>query len=77
MDERNQKVLSRAVHVILSLPTIGGVICEISSKEHEGRSSLLLKAPHVYILDTKAILDSAVLLVRHASLLYSCTHHGG
>ena len=30
-----------------SLPKIGGV-CEISSKENEGYSSLLLKAPHMH-----------------------------
>ena len=63
MNERNQKVLSRAIHVIFSLPKIGEVVCEISSKEHEGPSSLLLKAPHIYILDTKDILVSAVLLL--------------
>ena len=64
VNERNQKVLSIAIHVF-SLPKIGGVLCEISSKEHEGPSSLLLKALHiyVYILDTKAILVSAVLLL--------------
>ena len=76
VNERNQKVLSRAIHVIFSLPKIGGVVCEISSKEHEGPSSLLLKAPHVYILDTRAILVSAVLLILYASLLYCCTLHG-
>ena len=48
VNERGQKVLSRAIHVIFSLPKIGGVVCEISSKEHEGPSSLLLKAPHIY-----------------------------
>ena len=72
VNERNQKVLwSRAIHVIFSLPKIGGVVCEISSKEHDGPFSLLLKAPHImYILDTKAILVSAVLLLLYASLLY-------
>ena len=77
VNERNQKVLSRAIHVIFSLPKIGGVVCEISSKEHEGPSSLLLKAPHVCILDTKAILVSAALLILYASLLHCCTRHGG
>ena len=78
MNGRNQKVLSRAIHVMFSLPKIGGVSCEISSKEHEGPSSLLLKAPHIYILDTKAILVSGVLLILliYASLLYY-TRHGG
>ena len=63
---------------MFSLPKIGGVSCEISSKEHEGPSSLLLKAPHIYILDTKAILVSGVLLILliYASLLYY-TRHGG
>ena len=73
VNKRNQNVLSRATHVIFSLPKIGGVVCETSSKEHEGPSSLLLKAPHIYILDTKAILVSAVLLILYASLLYYCT----
>ena len=77
VNERNQKVLSRAIHVISSLPEMGGVVCEISSKEHEGPSSLLLIAPHIYILHTKAILVSAVLLILYASLLYYCTRHGG
>ena len=63
VNERNQKVLSRAIHVIFSLPKVGGVVCEISSKEHEGPSSLLLKAPHIYICDTEAIPVSAVLLI--------------
>ena len=49
MNERNQKVLSRAIHAIFSLPKIGGVVCEISSKEHEGPYSLLLKAQNIYI----------------------------
>ena len=62
VNERNQKVLSRAIHVIFSLPKMGGVVCEISKKEHDWPSPLLLKAPHIYILDTKAILVSAVLL---------------
>ena len=66
VNERNQKVLFRAIHVIISsLPTIGGVVCE-----------MLLKAAHICILDTKAILVSAVLLI-YASLLYYCTRHGG
>ena len=56
VNERNQKVLSRAIHVIFSLPKIGGGVCEISSKEHEGPSSLLLKAPHVYTLDTLSLI---------------------
>ena len=73
VNKRNRKGLSRAIHVIFRLPKIGGVICEISSKEHEGPSSLLLTAPHVYILDTKAILVSAVLLSLYASRLYYCT----
>ena len=77
VNERNQKVLSRALHVIFGLLKIGGVVCEISSKEHEGPSSLLLKAPHVYILGTKAILVHAVLLTISASLLYYFTRHGG
>ena len=63
VNERNRKLLSRAIHVIFSSPKIGEVECEISSKEHEGPSSLLLKAPHIYILDTKDILFSAVLLL--------------
>ena len=42
VNERYQKVLSRAIHEIFSLPKIGGVVCEISSREHEGPSSLLL-----------------------------------
>ena len=56
--KRTQKVLSRAIHVIFSLPKIGGVVCEISSKEHEGPSSLILEAPHIHtlVLDTTAIL---------------------
>ena len=67
VDEVNQKVLSRAIHVVISsLPKIGGVVCE-----------MLLKAPHICILDTKAILVSALLLVLYASLLYYCTRHGG
>ena len=75
VNERNQKVLSRAIHVISSLPKIGGVRCEISSKEHEGPSSLLLKAPHIYLLDTKVIiLVSAVPLMLYASLLYYFVH---
>ena len=77
MNESNQKVLSRAIHVISSLPKIDGVVREISSKEHEGPYSLLLKAQHIYILDTKAILVPAVLLFLYASLLYYCTRHGG
>ena len=65
VNERNQKVLFRAIHVVItSLPKIGGVVSE-----------MLLKAPHICILDTKAILFSAVLL--RASLLYYCTRHGG
>ena len=67
VNERNQQVLSRAVHVVISsLPKIGGVVCE-----------MLLKAPHTCILHTKAILDLAVLLILYASLLYYCTRHGG
>ena len=73
VNDRNQKVLSTAIHVIFSLPNIGGVVCEISSKEHEVPSSLLLKAPHIYVFDTKAILASAVLLLLCVSLLYYCT----
>ena len=61
VNKRIEKVLSRAIHGIFSLPKMGGVVCEISSKEHEGPSSLLLTAPHRYILDTKVILVSAVL----------------
>ena len=40
-----------------SLPKIVGV-CEISIEEHEGASSLMLKAPHryAYVPDTKAII---------------------
>ena len=75
VNERNQKALSGAIHATLSLAKIGAVVCEISSKEHKGPSSLLLKAPHVYTLDTKVILVSAVLLLLHASLLYYCTRH--
>ena len=52
VNESNQKVLSRAIHVIFSLPKIDGVVCEISSKEHEGPSSLLLKAPHTKYIHT-------------------------
>ena len=47
VNERNEKVLSIAIHIIFSLPKIGGVVREISSKEHEVPSSLLLKAPHI------------------------------
>ena len=58
-----------------SLPKVG-VVCEISSKEHKRPSSLLLKAQHVYILETKTLLVSAVLLIiLHASLLYYCTRY--
>ena len=46
-----------------ALPKIGAVVCETSSKEHARPCSLLLKAPHIYILDTKDILVSAVLLL--------------
>ena len=77
MNERNQKALSGAIHATLSLAKIGAVVCEISSKEHKGPSSLLLKAPHVYLLETKTLLVSAVLLILYASLLYYCTCHGG
>ena len=77
MKERNQKVLSRAIHVTFSVPKMAGVVCEISINEHEGAPSLLLKAPHIYILDTKSILVSAVILILDASLLYYCTRHGG
>ena len=73
VNARNQKVLSRAIHVTFSSPKIGGVVCEISSKEHEGPSSLVLKAPHKYTLDTKAVLFSAeplILLSFTAVLLY-------
>ena len=69
MNKRKQKVLSRAIHVVFSLPKIGGVVCEISSKEYEGPSSFLLKAPDICIHDTKAILFSAVLLMLYSSLL--------
>ena len=57
VNEQNRKVLSRAIHVVLlsSLPKIGGVVCE-----------MLLKAPHICILDTKAILVSNVLLILYA-----------
>ena len=59
MNERNQKVLSRAIHVVISgLTKIGEVACE-----------MLLKAPHTCVLDTKAILVSAVPLILCASLL--------
>ena len=75
--KRTQKVLSRAIHVIFSLPKIGGVVCEISSKKHEGPSSLNLKAPHIYIRDTEDILVSAVVLIIYASLLYYGIRHGG
>ena len=71
VNERNQKVFFKVIHILFSLPKIGGVVCEISSKEHEGPSSLPLKAPHIYMLDTKAIL------YYYASLLYYCTRHGG
>ena len=47
VNERNQKVLSIAIHVF-SLPKIGGVLCEISSKEHEGPPSVRLKAPYIH-----------------------------
>ena len=66
VNERNQKVLSSAIHVVLSsLTKIGGVVCE-----------MLLKAPHIYIriLDAKAILVSPVLIVYicfNALLLYT------
>ena len=69
VNERNQKVLSRAILVVLSgLPKIGGVVCE-----------MLLKAPHIYICisDTKDILVSALLLLLYASLLHYCTRYGG
>ena len=56
VNKRNQKVLSRAIHVIFSLPKIDELACEISSKEHEGSSSLFLKAPHTYILRRKLSL---------------------
>ena len=77
VNECNQKVLSGAIHVIFSLPKIGGVVCEISSKKHEGPSSLNLKAPHIYIRDTEDILVSAVVLIIYASLLYYGIRHGG
>ena len=76
INEGNQKVLSRAIRATLSLAKIGGVVCEISGKEHKRPSSLLLKAQHVYILETKTLLVSAVLLIiLHASLLYYCTRY--
>ena len=73
----SQKILSRVIHVMFSLPKIGGVVCEISSKKHEGPSSLNLKAPHIYIRDTEDILVSAVVLIIYASLLYYGIRHGG
>ena len=46
VDEVNQKVLSRAIHVVISsLPKIGGVVCE-----------MILKAPHICNLIPKLSL---------------------
>ena len=69
VNEHNKNIVSRAIHVVISsLPKIGGVVCD-----------MLLKAPHIGILDAKDILVSAVLLMLYAplQLLYYCTRHGG
>ena len=50
-----------------NLPKIGGV-CEIASKEHEGPSSLLLKAPHTYTRTYVPDTKKAIIISRPGSV---------
>ena len=79
VNERNQKVLSRAIHVIFSLPKVGGVVCEISSKEHEGPSSLLLKVPHIYMTPKLSLFPLYYYYMLHCccTILYTSCFAGG
>ena len=62
VNKRNQKVLSRAIHVeISSLSKIGGVVCEMP-----------LKAPHICILDTVPKLSLFQLYYQYY-MLHCCT----
>ena len=44
-------------------------VCGISGKEHEGLSSLWLKAPHIYIPDTRTTIRNRPGSVHEALLL--------
>ena len=79
VNERYQKVLSRAIHVIFSLPKIGGVVREISSKEHEGPSSLLLKVPHIYMTPKLSLFPLYYYYMLHCccTILYTSCFAGG
>ena len=80
VNKRNQKVLSRAIHVeISSLSKIGGVVCEMSVKEHEGPSSLLLKVPHIYMTPKLSLFPLYYYYMLHCccTILYTSCFAGG
>ena len=56
VNERNQKVgiVESYPYNISACPKSAGYVrCQVSSKERDGSSSLLLKPPYMYIPDTK------------------------